>query len=394
MKLFYWRGNHTSGRSLHGALQARDRSSASAQLRSQQIEPVRMVGLPSLQRQPTETQITLLIRQLSALLSTGLTLARSLQGILQGTRDRTLRALIHSLLGELQQGRALSAILAEHPALFDPFLIHLVRAGERSSQLPLLLQRAAEYRERLRILKRQSWKAISYPLGVLLLTLAITLFLFLQVVPQFESLFAGLGGALPPLTQHLLSLTHALQQHALELLAALVLIPTLLLLLYRSSSTLQRRVDQLVLRMPLLGTTLQEILVARTARTLAILQQAAIPLHHGLESAAEISSLLPFRESMAAVNQAVHQGIPLSTALQQQHLFPPIALQMVHAGEESGELAEMLERLAGYYESEVEHRIQQLTALLEPLLILLIGSLVGTLAIALYQPIFQMGQHL
>ena len=394
MKLYYWRGNHPTGKSLRGALQASDRSTAIAQLQAQQIDSIRMVALPLFTRSPTETQITLLIRQLATLLESGLTLARALEGVAQGTHDRALRPLIQSMLDELHQGTPFSTILAARPTLFDPFLIHLVRSGEQSSQLPLLLERAAAYREQLRTLKRQSWKAVSYPLGVLLLTLSITLFLFLQVVPQFESLFNSLGGTLPPLTQHLLSLSHTLQNHAVPILLTLVLTPALLLFSYRNLPPLQRRVDQLMLRFPLLGTTLREILVARIGRTLTILQQAAIPLHHGLESAIEMTPLIPFKEAIQQVNHAVHQGTPLSTALQQQQLFPPIAIQMIHAGEESGELAEMLERLASYYESEVEHRIQQLTTLLEPLLILIIGGLVATLAIALYQPIFQMGQHL
>lgn len=394
MKLYYWRGNHSSGKSLRGSLQASDRSSALAQLQSQQIDSIRMVALPLSNNQPTETQITLLIRQLSTLLSSGLTLTRALEGIRHGVTDRALGTLIQLMLDELHQGKSFSVILATRPTLFDPFLIHLARSGEQSSQLPLLLERAAAYREQIRTLKRQTWKAVAYPLGVLLLTLLITLFLFLQVVPQFESLFSNLGGTLPPLTQHLLSITHALQQHAAAILVALLLPPALLLFGYRSSPALQQVVDQLLLRLPLIGTTLREILVARIGRTLAILQQAAIPLHHGLESAIEMTPLIPFKIAITQVNHAIHQGTPLSSALQQQQLFPPIAVQMIHAGEESGQLSEMLDRLATYYEAEVEQRIEQLTALLEPALILIIGGLVGTLAIALYQPIFQMGQHL
>ncbi len=394
MKLYYWRGNHSSGKPLRGSLQASDRSNAIAQLQKQKIESIRLIPLPHFNKPPTETQITLLLRQLSTLLSSGLTLTRALEGIRHGVTDRALGILIQLMLDELHRGKPFSAILAERPGLFDPFLIHLVRSGEQSSQLPLLLERAAAYREQVRSLKQQTWKAVAYPIGVLLLTLLITLFLFMHVVPQFESLFASLGGTLPPLTQHLLSITHTLQNHTTSILLTLLLAPALLLFSYRSSPALQQPVDQLLLRLPLTGTTLREILVARIGRTLAILQQAAIPLHHGLESAIEMTSLVPFKISIAEVNRSIHRGIPLSTALQQQQLFPPIAIQMIHAGEESGELAEMLERLADYYDTEVEHRIQQLTSLLEPALILIIGGLVGTLAIALYQPIFQMGQHL
>mgnify|MGYP003988481079 FL=1 len=394
MKLYYWRGTAPSGDAIRGRLQAADRSSAVKQLQSQGVSSIQLIVLPYWGGTPSPTQITLLIRQLSTLLSSGLTLARSLEGTIQGLPATPLRRLGESMLLELKQGQPFSTILASHPQLFDPFLIHLVRSGEQSSQLPLLLERAAEHRERMRTLKRQSWKAISYPLGVLVFTVGISLFLLLQVVPQFETMFHNLGGELPALTQHLLRATHFLQQHTATLLLSLLLFPILLYLSYRHFTPLQQSVDSLLLKLPLIGTTLQEIMVARLGRTLATLQQAAVPLHAGLESALSMTQLLPFQQAIQQVHDALHQGTSLSEAAKQYRLFPPIAIQMIQAGEESGELAQMLDRLASYYEGEVEHRIQQLTSLLEPLLILLIGGLVGVLAVALYQPIFQMGHQL
>lgn len=394
MKHYYWRGTAPSGNRVRGTLHAADRSSALQQLEAQRITTPRLIPLPQWEKRPSETQITLLVRQLSTLLSSGLTLTRSLEGTIQGLPPSPLRHLGSEMLQELQQGSPFSTVVANRPKLFDPFLVHLVHSGEQSSQLPLLLERAAEHRERMRLLKRQSWKAASYPLGVLLFTLGISLFLLLQVVPQFEVMFQNLGGELPPLTQKLLGFTHLLQQNSPAILALLLLLPTLLYLTYRTLPPVQQQIDQLLLRLPLIGTTLQEVMVARLSRTLAILQQAAVPLHTGLESALAMTQLTPFRHAIRSVERALHQGSSLSKAVEQHQLFPPIAIQMVQAGEESGELSQMLERLANYYEAEVEHRIQQLTTLLEPLLILLIGGLVAVLAIALYQPIFEMGRHL
>ncbi len=396
MKTYYWRGKTHSGKAVRGALQAADRSSALVQLQHQGIESAHTFSLPrlQLQRLPSETQVTLFIRQLSTLLSAGLTLSRALEGSIQGLPQGPLRTLTESMLQELQQGQPFSTILSNRPTLFDPFLVHLIRSGEQSSQLPLLLQRAAEHRERIRTLKRQSWKAVAYPAGVLLFTITITLFLLLQVVPQFESLFQSLGGALPPLTQHLLNLAHLLQSHVSAILSTLLLTPLLLYLAYQTLTPLRRFLDHALLQTPLIGITLQEVMIARIGRTLSILHRAAIPLHTALLSSAEMTSLVPVKQAIQQTHDAIHQGASLSSAMQQHKLFPPIAIQMVHAGEQSGELGQMLERLAIYYENEIEHRIEQFTTLLEPLLITLMGALVGVLAIALYQPIFQMGQHL
>ena len=394
MRLYYWRGRTSSGKRVRGSTQAPDRASVITQLEKRGVISPQLLPLPALQRPPTPTRITLLIRQLATLLESGLTLAHALEGGRAGERHRALKQLCQNMLDELHQGNPLSTVLAVRPQLFDPFLIHLVKAGEQSSQLPQLLQRAATHREQMRTMKRQGWKAISYPLGVLLFTVAISLFLLLQVVPRFESMFQNLGGTLPPLTQQLLLLTHTLQQNLPTLLVVGILSPLLMAIGYRSLPSFRSQVDHGLLKTPLLGSLLREIMVARLGHTLAILHHAAIPLHSGLKSVEDMSRLVPFRQAILTIRQSIQQGDTLSAALRKEPLFPPIAIQMIHAGEESGTLGEMLERLANYYEEETLHRIQQLTTWLEPLLILLIGGMVGTLAIALYQPIFQLGHHL
>lgn len=396
MKRYYWRGSESSGKAVRGSLQAADRNDAVAQLASQGIEPQQLLALPTLllQRPPSGTEITLLIRQLATLLQSGLTLDRALQGTIAGMTSAPLRILTQQMLDELQQGDPLSTILERRPQQFDRFLCHLIRSGEQSSQLPQLLLQAADHRERQRTMRRQLWKASAYPLGVLTFSLLITLFLLLQVVPQFEVMFRNLGGALPLLTQQLLNTTHWLQQHALQLLTAVALLPLSLYFGYQKIPRFHHLMDRLLLQIPLIGSTLQELTIARTARTLATLQQAATPLHQGLQHTQEMTTLYPLQEVLQQLHQRVLEGTPLSQAAMQSPLFPPIAIQMIHAGEESGELTTMLARLADYYEGEVEHRLQQLTTWLEPLLILLIGGIVATIAIALYQPIFQMGQQL
>lgn len=390
---YYWRGQRRSGGAVRGQLYASNRTSATTQLAAAGIDHARLFAAPEWPQSIPADQITLLLRQLSTLLASGLTLARALEGVRNSIHHRALLRLIDTMIQELRQGIPFSRILATRPNLFDPFLIHLIHAGELSGQLPALLARAASYREQSQQLKRQTWKALSYPLGVFLFTLLIALFLLLQVVPQFEALFLNLGGTLPPLTQNLLSTTHFLQSHLTEIFFSATATLLTFLALYQHHAPSRLLIDRLMLSLPLLGRTLQEVMIARLSRTLATLQSAAVPLHSSLQSAPKMTPLIPFQLAIQDLHQEVSQGIPLSQALQKSPLFPPIAAQMIHAGEESGQLDEMLERLADYYQERVEQRLNQLTTLLEPLLILLIGGMVGTLAIALYQPIFQMGHH-
>ena len=371
-----------------------NRANAQQQLRTLGVNRPRLIPLPDQLFPISETQITLLIRQLSTLLSSRLTLARALEGIIRGLPESRLREVAGDMLLELQQGTPFSEIVAGRPQYFDPFLTHLIQSGEHASQLPTLLARGAEYRERSRTLKHQAWKALSYPLGVFLFTITISLFLLLQVVPQFEILFHNMGADLPLLTKRILDSAHFMQDNLTAASIALSILILSPLLLYRLLPHFQFGVDRLLLSLPVVGTTLREIMVARLGRTLATLQEAAIPIHTGLDTSARMTGNLVLREAIIKIHQNIVQGVTLSQALGKQQLFPPIAVQMVRAGEESGQLADMLGRLAEYYEDEVEQRIQQLTTLLEPLLILLIGGMVGVLAVALYQPIFQLGHHL
>lgn len=393
MARYYWRGVRQSGGAVQGQLRAGSRSQATEKLIAMGIVHNYLLPLPDLQPSISSTQITLLIRQLSTLLSSGLTLARSLEGIIQGLADGPLRTLSRDMLLELQQGFTFSRILAQRPEYFDPFLVHLIESGESTGKLSTLLARAAEYRERTRALKRQLWKALSYPLGVLIFTLAISIFLLLQVVPQFEILFNNLGGALPPLTKHILDAAHFLDQNLIVLLLSLLLLVISITTLYRVLPRFKLMIDQFILSIPLLGTTINEVMVARLSRTLATLQEAAIPIHIGLDTSTRMTHNLSLRRAIQNTHDLVLQGVTLSTALATDKLFPPVAIQMIKAGEESGEMSQMLNRLALYYEDEIEHRIEQLTTVLEPLLILLIGGMVGVLAVALYQPIFQIGHH-
>ena len=394
MKRFYWYGSTASGQRGRGTLKADDRHAARQFLREQQIVPYLLFAIPVQQAAIKSIEITLFIRQLATLTASGLTLPRALEGIIRGLPNSPLHQLASDILLELEQGNSFSRTLERRPRLFDPFLIHLIQAGEHAGRISQLLTRAAEYRERNHALSQQATKALAYPLTVLLFTLLITSFLLLKIVPQFESLFNNLGGELPGLTQAVLTAAQFLDNHFYLLLLTLITLSASATLLYRGVHSFRLRVDRTLLSLPLVGPTLIEIMVSRLTRTLATLQESGIRIHTALTVSAEMSKSPLFESIIQTIHQSIHEGKTFSQALLEQPLIPPIAVQMVQAGEESSALPHMLSQLANYYEREVEHRIHQLTTLLEPLLILIIGGLIGILAVALYQPIFQIGHQL
>ena len=395
---YYWRGTDLTGKVLQGYSSAPNLTKIKETLRQRGVDRVRLFKVPNIQaitaRSIPASQITLFIRQLSTLLSSGLNLARALEGIISGISNPQLKKMAEEILLELQNGDSFSKILARRDNYFDNFIIHLISSGESSGNLALLLERAAEHREKNRLLQQKLWKALSYPLGVFVFTLMISLFLLLQVVPQFEILFHNLGGELPPLTKKILDLTHFLKEYLFELLAIVAATVVTAVALYRTNLRVKTITDRILLSLPISGSSIKEVTISRLSRTLSTLQEAAIPLHIGLATAAKMTSNTPLQNAIKNIHASVIKGISLSNAIADETLFPPIAVQMVRAGEESGDLPLMLAHLANYYEKEVEQRISQLTTLIEPLLILLIGGMVGVLAIALYQPIFQIGHHI
>ncbi len=400
MPTYFWRGHLLSKQPARGTLKAANFTEARAELARRKI--IRPILIPiafefseiAFSRRISAQEITVLLQQLATLLNSGLTLARALTGILDGLKPSPLRDLVEQIYLEVEQGTPFSQVLAKRRRYFDPFLIHLVEAGETSGQMGTLLNRAAEHRKKSQHLKKQVRKAAIYPVSVFVVALSITAFLLLAVVPQFESLFQNLGGSLPPLTRHLLNLSDALQQNIYLLLISLILSFSIPILLYQKQSKFRIFADHFLLQIPLFGMTFRDVALARLSRTLATLQEAAVPIHVGLATSANMIPNQILQQAIRTARTAVLRGTTLSSALEQRNVFPMIAIQMIRAGEESGKLATMLLNLADYYENEVEQRIQTLTTLIEPTLILLIGGMIGTLTVALYQPIFQAGSLL
>ncbi|MCO7570838.1 type II secretion system F family protein [Pseudomonas chlororaphis] len=393
--VYLWHGIDGQGQVMRGELSAANPALIRAQLRKQGITPTWVRRKPRawsrLGQRIRAREIALFTRQLATLMQAGVPLLQSFDIIAESFEQPLMRQLLASLKREIEGGASLATALRRHPRHFDALYCNLVDAGEQAGALDTLLERVATHKEKSENLKARIQHAMVYPLAVIGVAVIVSSILLLKVVPQFQSLFAGFDAELPPLTQWVINLSHLLQRHGGLLLAASLLVGIGLIQAYRRSARLRDKVDVGLLRMPLAGPLLQKSAVARYARTLATTFAAGVPLVQALDSVAGTSGNQVFKHAVERIRQQVASGMQLHFAMRASGVFPGMAVQMTAIGEESGTLEHLLEKVATHYESEVDHLVDSLTRLMEPLIMVLLGSIVGALVVAMYLPVFQLG---
>ncbi len=331
-------------------------------------------------------------RQLATLLGAGMALLQCLRVLREALAHEGLARLIDHVLADLEAGLALSAALRKHPGVFSPLYVHVVEAGEASGQLDVLLERLATDLEKAQALESKVRAALVYPgvvLGVAVLVLAVVM---LAVVPSFESVFASFGAQLPAPTRMVMALSRGLVEHGGGLMLLGLALSALVVQRWRKSELLRRRAEAMVLRLPVLGALLHQAALARWSRTLSGLLAAGLPLVEAMGAARGAAGYFAYADASARLREDLARGASLHAAMAATGLFPPVALQMCAVGEESGALEQMLAKVAQAHEREVDDRVAGLSSLLEPVIILFLGLVIGGLVIALYLPIFQMGQ--
>lgn len=397
-RAYEWQALEASGRVVNGQSHAANEHLLRLQLRRQGLRPQQVrraapswwpgVAEPRLRR----ADVGFLLRLLATMLSAGLPLAQALSLAAARRRDRAWTARVEALQRRVEAGEALAAAMARQPASFDALLIGLIDAGEKSGNLDTALQAAAAYRERLDVLRRQAGRALLYPAVVLGVALLVAGILLTVVVPKFELMFAGFGAELPPLTRAVIAASDAVRRLGAGQWLLLVAAVGGAVVVTARSRRLRDGLEGVALRLPLLGPILAGAALARVHRTLATSCAAGVPLVEALATAADVAGRRPHQLAVLAVRDAVLTGIELQVAMQRQSVFPTLAVQLVGVGEAAGTLDAMCVRVAEYYEAEVEGRIETLSTLLEPVVMLVIAGLVGGLVIAMYLPIFQLGE--
>ena len=339
----------------------------------------------------TPSDIAVVSRQLSTMLGAGVTLLQSLKMIAQGHSKPSMRKLLSSIAEDVSAGTPLSKSLRKHPLQFDDLYCDLVETGEQSGSLETIYDRIATYKEKSEALKSKVKKAMFYPIAVLIVAFIVTTILLIFVVPQFEEIFSSFGAELPAFTQFVLGISRGMQDYGVFVAMAIAAAVFMFVRAHRKSKSLRDKVDKLVLKIPVVGEILQKAAVARFTRTLSTTFSAGVPLIGALDSAAGASGNAVYRDAILFMKKEVAGGQQMNTAMRATNVFPDMVTQMVAIGEESGAVDDMLSKVASIYEAEVDDMVDGLTSLIEPMIMAVLGVVIGGLIVAMYLPIFQMG---
>lgn len=392
---FAWEGTNKQGAKIKGEASGQNPALVKAQLRKQGINPTKVrkksASLFSEGKKITPMDIALFARQMATMMKAGVPLLQSFEIIGEGLDNPNMRKLVDDIKQHVAAGNSFAASLRTRPEYFDDLFCNLVDAGEQAGALETLLDRVATYKEKTEALKAKIKKAMNYPIAVVIVAVIVSAILLIKVVPQFESVFANFNAELPAFTQFVIGISHALQKWWFIFLLGSFVIFFALSEAKKRSEKFRNWIDRTALKAPIVGDIIYKSSVARYARTLATTFAAGVPLVEALDSVAGATGNVVFKNAVHKVKQDVSAGMQLNFSMRSTEVFPSMAIQMTAIGEESGALDMMLDKVASYYEAEVDNAVDGLTSLMEPLIMSVLGVLVGGLIIAMYLPIFQLG---
>jgi type IV pilus assembly protein PilC len=392
---FKWKGLNRKGAKVSGEVQSESIAEVKAELRKQKINVTKIQKKPkplfSFADKVLPMDIAIMSRQIATMLGAGVPLVQGLQLISKSSEKPGSRKLMSTISQEVATGTPLSQTLRGHPLYFDELYCDLVDAGEQSGALDTIYDRISIYKEKSEILKSKIKKAMFYPAAVLTVAGLVTLLLLLFVIPQFKDIFEGFGAELPAFTLFVLGISDFVQQYWYMIIAAVMAFIYLFKRAHRRSQKVRDNTDKFVLKIPVISTILNKAAVARFARTLSTTFAAGIPLVDALISAAGASGNYVYRSAILNVRAEVMAGMQMHVAMKTTTVFPDMITQMVMIGEESGNLDGMLSKVADIYEQQVDDAVDALTSLLEPMIMVVLGIVVGGLIVAMYLPIFALG---
>ncbi|MFT5002092.1 MAG: type IV pilus assembly protein PilC [Flavobacteriales bacterium] len=396
--IFVWYGVNRKGKKINGELPANSIIELKSQLRKQGITPSRVKKKPkplfglSSDKAITAADIALITRQIATMLGAGVPLVQTIQMIGSGNDNGKIRKLLINIGLQLSSGIPLSDCLRQHPLYFDDLYCDLVASGEQSGALETIYGRIATYKEKAEALKSKIKKAMVYPISVLVIAFIVTSILLIFVVPVFQEIFAGFGAELPAFTLIVIAISEFMQAYWYLGIATLYITFFLFKRAQRNSQKFRDGVDIFILKLPVISDLLKKAAVARYARTLSTTFAAGVNLIDALESAAGASGNAIFRDAILEVRAEVSSGMQMNLAMRNCKIFPDMVVQMVAIGEESGAVDDMLSKVANVYEQQVDDAVDGLTALLEPMIMAVLGVVIGGLIIAMYLPIFEIGK--
>ncbi len=399
MDTFVWEGVDRKGAKKKGELVASNLVLAKADLRRQGVNPTKVKRKPKdlfgssgpRGKKITAKDIAILARQLATMMSSGVPLVQSFEIMAKGAENPNLRNLITTVKADVEGGTTLADAFRRQPRYFDDLMCNLVNAGEQAGILENLLDKIATYKEKTESIKSKVKKALFYPIAIMVVAVIITAILLIFVIPQFKDLFSGMGADLPALTLLVIQLSEFFQEYWYAIFGGMGLFGYAFFQAKQRSKTFSDNLERFSLTIPVIGNILNKAAIARFARTLSTMFAAGVPLVEALESVAGAVGNAKYRTAVLQMRGDVSTGTSVTAAMEQTNIFPNLVVQMSSIGEEAGSLDHMLGKVADFYEQEVDDAVDGLSSLLEPVIMVVLGVLVGGLVIAMYLPIFKMG---
>lgn len=392
---FDWVGKNARGRVVRGQISEATTAAARLALKKQNITVIKVnkritIGFLAVKK-ISSMDITVFSRQIATMMRSGLTMIKSLDAVAQSTSNLKFKNLIYSIKNDVEGGATLAEALAKHPLYFDNLYCSLVKSGENSGKLDQMLERIASYKEKNESIKLKVKKAMKYPITVILASVVVTILLLLKVIPVFKELFESFDSELPAFTQMVVDVSEFTEQYWVLMVLAAIIGYFLIKSTIQRSIAVQHMIQRASLKLPIFGDLFYKAVIARFSSTLATNYAANVPLIEGLRASGEATGNIAYQETIHDMALDVESGQSLSFAMKQTRMFPPFCEQLLEIGDEAGELEQMLDRIASHYEEEVDLAVDGLTSMMEPLVMVLLGLLVGGLVVAMYLPIFQMG---
>ena len=394
---FTWEGVNRRGQKVKGELSSQNAAMVKAQLRKQGVTPVkvRKVSAPllgSMSKKPIKSaDISFFIRQMSTMIKAGVPLVQSFDIVADGVDNQTMRELIGKLRDTVSAGNDFASALKQYPEYFDSLTCNLIESGEQSGALETMLDKVAIYKEKTEALKGKIKKALMYPAITLIIAGVVTAIMLIKVVPTFEEMFQSFGAELPAPTQFVVYLSEIAQNYWLHVVGILIIAGVAFSQAMKRSPAFHDGFDRFVLKVPVFGDLIRKAAVARYARVLSTTFTAGVPLVEALDSVAGAVGNVVYKDAVLKIKDEVSSGQQMHFAMRATGVFPNMVVQMTSIGEESGALDQMLDKAAEYFESEVDNAVDGLTAMIEPFIMSFLGVVIGGLIVAMYLPIFQMG---
>ncbi|MGV8057419.1 MAG: type II secretion system F family protein [Smithellaceae bacterium] len=397
MPVFIWEGTTRRNEVKKGEMEAADELAVRGQLRRQGFKSIEVKKkpkdlaeyLPFLKGKVKEKDVVIFCRIFSTMINAGLPLIQCLDLLAQQEQNKTFKDIIKTIKEDVESGASLTEALKKHPAVFDDLFVNLVAAGEAGGILDVILGRLSSYMEKAMKLKSQVKGAMTYPASVLVISVGVVALLLLKVIPVFQKMFEGMGGALPGPTQFLVNASQFMQSYWWILAGIIVAVVVAVGRFYKTEKG-RWMIDSLILKSPVFGPLLKKVAVAKFSRTLSTMMNSGVPIMEGLNIVSKTAGNVVLEAALIKTRQSISEGRTIAEPLMETGIFPPMVVQMIAVGEATGALDTMLSKIADFYDDEVDAAVEAMTALLEPIMMVFLGGVVGGMIIAMYLPIFKM----